>query len=154
MATKLTYPKLLHVKLGMWSIKQKIHYKTGIAKDQIIMWGNSENTNIDFLIDLTQQQIDDVNAIMAHEDAQGPDTDLMVTGNSLILLDPYVWHQSNETETGIHHTIWYRESGSFPGRLDEVVIIPTDATHTAQRIVTKPQKNAIENAIVESFRWE
>ena len=103
---------------------------------------------------MTQQQIDAVNAIVTSPNAQGPDVDLQVVNNTLVLKDPYVYHDQNEVETGIHYTIWYRASGDNGAALDEVVIIPTDATHTAQRILTNQNKRALVDAIVDSFRWE
>jgi len=153
--TRLTYPKLPHVKLGLWSIRQKIFFALGIDTSEISMWADSENTYVDFQADLTSEQIDTVNAIVNHADAQGPDTNLQIINNAYIMRDIWVWRQQIATESGIDFSVWFRSSGTFgSGVLDEIVVIPTDPTHTMQRLLTKQQKSALEAAIISGNRWE
>ncbi len=38
MATKLIYPALPKVRLGLWTLKIKIHYYTGELTDDIDIW--------------------------------------------------------------------------------------------------------------------
>jgi hypothetical protein len=152
MPTKLTFPKLSYVKLGLWSIRQKIQFATGYTPH---IWSNSQNLFVEFTQDLTTQEEDDVSAIVNHADAQGPNVDLMVVNNSYILRDPWEWRDQIATDTGIDFSLWYRSSGLVgAGIIDEIVIIPTDSTHTAQRILTNPQKNALVEALTDGNRWE
>jgi len=155
MPTQLSYPKLPHVKLGLWSIKQKINVALGIPTDEIFMSGNEQYTFVAFIADLTQEQIDVVNSIVNDPDAQGPDTNLQIINNSYIMRDIWVWRQQIATEAGIDFSVWFRPSGTFGSNvMDEIVVIPTDATHKMQRILTNPQKNNLVAAITSGNRWE
>jgi len=151
MATQLSYPALPHQKLGLWSIKQKINIYTGLMPNQIYTTGGY--TYFGFAEDLTQEQIDTINAIVTDPNAQGPDVSLQLVNNTLILKDPYVYHAINEA-AGLYYSIWYQASGDNGIELDEVVIIPTDQTHTMTKVLTNQDKRDFQAAIVDSFRWE
>ena len=149
--TELSFPKLPEVRLGMWSARQKITYKTGYTPT---MWGDSQNTYTRFAEDLTPQQVTDVTAIMNNPNVQGPDVNLQIMNNTYVLRDIWVWKDWIAAESGIDFSIWWRESGSFPGQMDEIVFIPTDPTHTMQRLLINPQKNALVSAIETGSGWE
>lgn len=153
MGTKLVYPNLSYVKLGKWQLANKIEWVTTYRPT---IWSNSSNSlYVSFEADLTQQQIDLVNAIMNSADSQGPDNVLMVQNNSYIITDIWEYNQVVASETGIDFRVYYRHSGNLPGNYypDEIVIVPVGPMG-GQRILTNPQKNDLVNAINSRNRWE
>jgi len=153
--TRLSYPKLPHVKLGLWSIRQKINFALEIDTSEISMWGDEENTYIDFQTDLTQEQIDKINLIVNDPNAQTADVNLQLVNNTYIMRDIWEWRDQIAAESGIDFSVWFRSSGTFGSNImDEIVIIPTDPTHTMTRLLTKQQKSALEAAIISGNRWE
>jgi hypothetical protein len=152
MSTNLVYSKLPNVKLGMWSIKQKIQFAIGYTPT---MWSSGSNTNVQFSEDLTQPEIDAVNDIVNDPNAQGPDVDLQIINNSYIIRDIWAWRNQIAIDAGIDFSMWYQSSETFGSNvMDEIVVIPTDSTHTAQRLLTNPEKNALETALTDGNRWE
>ena len=85
MATKLIYPKLPYVRLGLWTFKIKIGYYTGIDYTDILLWQNSTSLHLEFKVDLNQTQIDWITALTQREDVQGPDTDLILVNNTYVI---------------------------------------------------------------------
>lgn len=153
MATELSYEPKTHVKLGLWSIKQKIYYATGYKP--IKTWQNNTALNFIFAENLTPAEIQKIDNIVNHPNAQGPDVSLQLQNNCYIMRDIWVYRDEIATEAGFDFSIWFRSSGIFGSNvLDEIVIIPTDPTHTMQRILTNPQKNNLVNAIKSCDRWE
>ena len=152
MSTQLQYSALTHVKLGIWSIKQKIFYKTGYKP--IKVWQNSENFNMEFAEDLTPEEIATIDGIVGHPNAQGPDLDLQIVNNTYIMRDIWVYRDVIAAEAGFDFSIWFRSSGAMGTQLDEIVVIPTDPTHNMQRLLTNPQRNNLVNAIGAGNRWE
>lgn len=153
MSTILSYAPLEHIKLGLWSLRQKIIFKTGY--NPIKIWQNSNSFNMEFVEDLTEQEIGTIDDIVNNPNAQGPDVDLQIINNSYIMRDIYVYRELIAAESGIDFSVWFQPSGTFgPQVMDEIVIIPTDQTHTMQRILTNPQKNALVNAIISGNRWQ
>ena len=153
MATKLTYPKLPHVKLGLWQMKNKIEWATGYRPT---IWSGADDVmHLDFAEDLTQEQIDSIDAILNSADPQGPDPSLMLTGNSLIICDVWEYRQMVADETGIDFRVFYRHSGNVPGNYypDEIVITPIGPGGSV-RLLTKQEKGAFEDALTARNRWE
>lgn len=155
MSTQLTYPRIQSVKLGLWTICNKIEEKIG---ERPGTWSNNSDTHFTFQGDLTQEQKDQVDAIVTSPDAQGPDISLMVQNNSYIISD--IWEHRAEiaAQTGINFKVFYRFSGTIPGAKypDEIVLVPCGEPpfQDAQRILTNNQKNQFVSAIEDLNRWE
>ena len=152
MSTHLRYAKLNEQKLGFWSIRQKIKFATGYDCKS---YQTDSGFNLVFTQDLTEQEIGAVDSIVLDQDAQGPDVSLQIQNNTFIMRDIWVYRNEIAAEAGFDFSIWFRSSGTFgPNVMDEIVIIPTDPTHTMQRLLTNPQKNNLINAIKSGDRWE
>ena len=151
--TKLVYANLPYVKLGKWQLANKIEWATTYRPT---IWSDSSNNlYISFEADLTQQQIDFVNAIMNSADPQGPDTQIMLLDNSYILCDVWEYNQTIANEIGIDFRVFYRHSGNLPGNYypDEIVCVPIGPSG-GSRLLTKQQKTAFVDAIISRNRWE
>lgn len=153
MATKLTYPKMPHVKLGLWQLKNKIKWAVGYRPT--IWSGNDDLLHLDFEADLTQQQIDSVDAILNSPDPQGPDVNLMVVNNSYVLCDIWEYRAIISAQCGFDFRVYYRHSGTVPGNYypDEIVCVPT-GPGGSQRILTNQNKKAFTDALAALNRWE
>jgi hypothetical protein len=154
MATKLIYPKLPYVRLGLWTLRSKIHYYTGFPPSEIITWSDAENLYVQFAADLTQEQIDWISDLVNRPDVQGPDTDLIVTNNSYVVYD--IWERRDiiAAQAGFDFRIWWDSSGDLgPNVKDKIIYTPVNA-NGAIRILTTPQKKALVNAIGQGNGWE
>jgi len=150
--TKLTYPKLPYVRLGLWTFRAKIQYKTGYTP---LTWQDSENLYVDFDEDLTQDQIDWIGALVQSEDVQGPDPNLIVTDNTYVMYD--IWERRDliAAACGIDFRIWWDSSGDLgPNVMDKILFTPIDATGQAVRILTNKQKNDLVAALIAGNGWE
>jgi len=152
MPTQLTFPRLPYVKLGLWQLNNKIEWATGHRASFDL---KTDTMDLGFSEDLTQEQIDAVNSIMGTADPQGPEVELMLTGNSLVLCDVWEYRHVVASEAGIDYQVRYRHSGNLPGNYypDEIVIIPTGPLG-GTRLLTKQERSAFEDAIYSRNRWE
>ena len=153
MGTKLSYPKLPYFKLGKWQLANKIEWATTYRPT--IWLGSNDLEHFDFKEDLTQDDIDKVDAIMNSADPQGPDADIMVENNNYIITDVWEYCPTIGAETGIEFRVFYRHSGNLPGNYypDEIVCVPVSPDGNI-RILTNPQRNALVNGINDRSRWE
>lgn len=154
MATKLTYPKLPYVRLGLWTFKVKIHYYTGIAFEGIHIWADSQNLYVEFQVDLTQEQIDWITALTERSDVQGPDTDLILVNNSYVLYD--IWERRDiiAANAGFDFRIWWDTSGTLgPNVMDKIIFTPIGPGGST-KILTNTNKRDLVNAIEELNGWE
>jgi hypothetical protein len=149
MPTTLTYDPLPD---GYnWNLREKIRLKIGYFPAHS---RTTSHSYLNFDEDLTQQQIDDVDAIVGDgTNAQDP-IEFATVNNTFILKDVHDWRDQLETDAGFEIAITYRQSGNKGDRYDEIVLQATDPTYQAQRILTNPQKNALENAVANLGRWE
>lgn len=151
MATKLTYPKLPYVRLGLWTLKNKIFYETGY---HAVTWGSGENIHFDFTEDLTQDQIDWITALMQRSDAQGPDTDLIIVNNTYVMYDLWERRDLIAAECGFDFRIWWDSSGDLGADVMDKIIFTPIGPGGSVRILTVPQKNALIAAITSGDGWE
>ena len=154
MATKLIYPILPYVRLGDWTVRTKIHYYTGIAAEDIGLWKNATDMHLDFKVDLTQEQIDWIDALMLRGDVQGPDTDLIVVNNSYVIYD--IWERRDiiASAAGFDFRIWWAASGTLgPNVMDKIIFTPV-GPGGSQRILTNTNKRDLVNAIADLNGWE
>ena len=152
--TKLTYPKLPKVRLGLWTFKRKISYYTGIVFEEINIWQDSQNTYVIFKVDLTQEQIDWINALVLRPDAQRPDGDLVLVNNSYVLYD--VWDQRDRiaAESGVDFRIWWDSSGDYgPDVMDKIIFTPIGPGGSV-KILTNVDKKNLVAAIEAGNGWE
>ena len=153
MPTKLIYPALPKVRLGLWTLKIKLHYYTGELTDNIHIWENSTTLFIEFQIDLSQEQIDWITALLERSDVQGPDGTLILQNNSYIMWDIWECRARIAATCGFDFRIWWDTSGELPGIYDKIIFTPV-GPGGSQRILTNPQKNALVAAIHERDGWE
>lgn len=153
MPTKLIYPKLPKVRLGLWTLKTKLSYYTGIPTDEIHIWENATSTFIEFLVDLTQEQTEWIDTLIQRSDVQGPDGTLIVANNSYIMYDLWECRARIAATCGFDFRIWWDTSGELPGVYDKIVFTPVGPGGSI-RILTVPQKNALVSAIHERDGWE
>jgi hypothetical protein len=151
--TKLTYPKLPKVRLGLWTLKAKIHYYTGLAFEDIHIWCNSDELHIDFQIDLTQEQIDWIGALIQRSDVQGPDGTLIVQNNTYVMWDIWECRERIAAQCGFDFRIWWDTSGEIPGVYDKIIWTPV-GPGGSQLILTNVQKKNLVEAITERDGWE
>jgi len=154
MATKLTYPKLPYVRLGLWTFKVKIHYYTGIPMEEINIWCDSENMYIDFQVDLTQDQIDWIGNLVNRSDVQGPDADLVLVDNSYVIYD--IWERRDiiAAAAGFDFRIWWDSSGDLgPNVMDKIIFTPIGPDGSV-KILTNLEKKNLVAAIEANNGWE
>ena len=151
--TTLTYPKLPHVKLGMWQMNNRIEWATGYRAT--IMVKPNDSMDLIFEEDLTQDQIDSVDAILNSADPQGPDVSLMLQNNSYILCDIWEYRHIIAAQCGYDFRVYYRHSGTIPDNYypDEIVCVPI-GPGGSQRILTNQDKKAFTDALAALNRWE
>jgi hypothetical protein len=149
MGTKLSYPPLPDG--YRWNLLSKINYKIG-------KWPgtetNTRETKLEFIEDLTPQEIIDVEAIMADPNTAQSPIVFEILNNTFILKDVQEWRAELEAAAGYEIAITYRSSGLQGTALDEIVLQPTDPTYQAVRILSNPQKNALVGAVEDLGRWE
>jgi hypothetical protein len=154
MATHLTFPELPQVRLGLWTIKIKIHYYTGIPSTEIHIWKTGGEMHIKFLVDLTQEQIDWIVALVNRADVQGPDVDLMVINNSYVIYD--IWDRRDiiAAAAGFDFRIWFAPSGDLgPDVMDKIIFTPV-GPGGSQRILTNANKRDFVAALEDGNGWE
>ena len=151
MGTKLSYPPLPDG--YRWNLLNKINMKIG-------KWPGTSTTGIatyiNFVEDLTAQEITDVDAIMADPNtAQAPVVGV-IPHNHYVLKDIWEWRGELEIATGINFALTYRSSGTFgPDVYDEIIVQPVDATYQTERDLTNPEKNTVANTIRSQMGdWE
>jgi hypothetical protein len=152
--TKLTYPKLPKVRLGLWTFKVKVHYYTGIVFEEIHVWCNNEEMHVDFQVDLTQEQIDWINALVQRSDVQGPDSGLVVVDNTYVLYD--IWERRDliSAASGVDFRLWWDSSGDFgPNVMDKILFTPIGPGGSV-KILTNQEKRALVDAIGAGNGWE
>jgi hypothetical protein len=150
MGTKLTYPKLPDG--YRWNLLNKINYKIGKWPATAT---TGSGTHLNFIEDLTAQEIDDVDAIMADENTAQDPIILGPVNSRLIVPDVYDHRATLEANFGYNVAITYRPSGAFePGVNDEIVLQPTDPTYQAHLLMTNPLRNALENTLIDLWYWE
>lgn len=104
--------------------------------------------------DLTSPELIILNSILAVPDNAYDPVNFATVNNTFIVKDIWDWRDQIETDTGYNIIITYRSSGSKGSRFDEIIIQATNSTYDAERILTNPQKNALENAISNLGNWE
>jgi hypothetical protein len=145
MPTKLTYPKLPD---GYgWNLSNKIRMKIGY-KNYISSNANT-NTYIHFPDnDLTQDEIDQVDAIMADPNTAQDPIQSTIEENAYHIKDIWDWRSELETTTGINFAIGYYSSGQFgPNVQDMIILVPMDENYENEIELTNPQKNTVANTI-------
>ena len=154
MATQLTYPQLPKVRLGLWTLKVKIHYYTGLIFEDIKIWGSGGVMHIDFKIDLTQAQIDWITNLVARADVQGPDTDLIVPNNTYMIYDIWEHRDLIAERAGIHFRIWWDTSGIFGNDvMDKILFTLLNPDNSAKTDVTNTNKRNFIDAMISESGW-
>jgi hypothetical protein len=151
MSTKLSYPKLPDG--YRWNLLNKIRMATGYWPGT---WTTGTNTYLEFHEDLNQSEIDTVDAIMASPESACDPVEFAITGNTYIVKDIWNYRAQIEAACGFNVAIGYKasETPPDPGALDLIVLQPTDPTYQAVKILTNPEKNALENAIIALGGWQ
>ena len=149
MGTKLSYPPLPDG--YRWNLLNKINYKIGKWPGTATT-GNA--TNLHFIEDLTAQEIDDVNAIMADANTAQNSIEFASANNRKIVKDIWEWRDQIETEAGFNVAITYRSSGLKGDALDEIVLQGTDPTYQAEKILTNTDRRNLQSALENLIRDE
>ena len=149
MGTKLSYPPLPDG--YRWNLLNKINYKIGKWPGTATT-GNA--THLNFIEDLTQDEIDRVNTIMADPNTAQNSIEFAMSGNRLIVKDIWDWRDQIETEAGFNVAITYRSSGLKGDAFDEIVIQGTDPTYQAEKILTNTDKRNLLAAVEGLIREE
>lgn len=149
MGTKLTYPVLPDG--YRWNLLNKINYKIG-------KWPATATTglgtHINFIEDLTAQEIDDVNTIMAEPNTAQNSIEFVSANNRKIVKDIWEWRDQIETECGFNVAISYRSSGLKGDALDEIVLQGTDPTYQAEKLLTSTDRRNLQDALENLIRDE
>ena len=153
MGTKLVYPQLPQVRLGLWTLKIKIQYFTGVPIEDIHVWCSGGAMHIEFKIELTQEQIDWIGTLLKRPDVQGPDGTLILKNNSYVIYDLWECRDRIAAQCGIDFRIWWDTSGEMPGVYDKIIFTPI-GPGGSQRILTKKQKTDLVFAIRGRDAWE
>jgi hypothetical protein len=150
MATNLIYTDLLPDGFYGWNLRHKIYRKIGYYCHIV---QTQRECHLMFDVDLSPDQISDVNAFMADSITACDSVEFATINNRYILKDVWEWLSQLEADCGFNVMLTYRKSGSHPNE-DEIVLQPCDPTYQMEKILTNPEKNALEAAIANLGRWE
>ena len=135
-----------------WNLLNKIYMKTGYWPRTS---DTSKTTYINFTETLSQQGIDEVNAIVGDGSTACDPVVFAAVDNKYIVKDIWEWKEQLETDVGFEIIITFRSSGTYgPNVYDEIVLQPSDPTYQVERVLTNPQKNALVNAVADLGSWE
>jgi hypothetical protein len=142
MPTTLTYSPLPDG--YRWNLLQRINLKTGY-------WPGTSTTSsytyIKFIEDLTQQEIDDVNAIVGDGTTCQDPVKFASQNNRIIIKDVWEWRDQLEADAGFNVAITYQVSGLKGTNPDEIVLQATDSTYQAEKILKANERNAFMSAV-------
>lgn len=137
-----------------FNLTSKIRHQISTYTGNIARIIAGDTMTLRFDRDLTSPELTILNSILAVPDDAYDPVDFATVNNTFILKDIWDWRDQIETDCGFNVIITYRSSGSKGSRFDEIVIQATNSTYDAERILTNPQKNALENAIQDLGYWE
>jgi len=150
MSTKLTYDPLPD---GYgWNLANRIKRDTGYWPG---ISTTALHTYIHFAEDLTQEQIDAVDALMV--DAVGnQDPELGVAGNTYVIKDILDWLDFIIQQTGINFFLTYGSSGTFGDNVNDVIYLkPVESDGVTELILSPNERNTIENIIKQNTgEWQ
>ena len=135
-----------------FNLLNKIYMKTGFWPATST---TSSKTYLNFIEDLTAQQITDVENIIGDGSTCQNPIVFALSNNRYIIKDIWEYRADIEAEVGFNVAITYRSSGTYGSDVyDEIVVQPTDPTYQAQLIMTNPQKNTLLGALEDLIRLE
>jgi hypothetical protein len=143
--TTLTYDPLPEGE--KWNLANKIHRITGYWCN-IVTTGTATYLHF-YDVTLTEEQIAEINILMADITAQDPD--MGSPGNTYIIKDIWVWRTELEAQTGVKFFITYGSSGIFGDEDDLIYLKPVEDDYVTERVLSPNERNAVDNVIKQNF---
>jgi len=143
MGTKLIYDPL---PTGgyTWNLLNKINMKIGKWPGTST---NSRHTYINFIEDLTAQEISDVDAVIGDGSTAKDPVVFPTADNKFILKDVWEWKDEIEAACGFNVAITYRSGGTHGDRIDEIILQPVDPTYQTEKIMTVQENKSLKAAL-------
>ena len=142
MSTELRFPALPTKDVMGWNLRQRIKYETGLT----VHYGNDgQQTIISCDSDFSEEQKAKITDIMSDpEHVFGPNPDLILPGNTIVIRDIFDYKAKVEKHCGFCFQLYYRQTPKFKGsgEQDEIWIIPCDDTYQLNRELSKDELKA------------